>query len=213
MKTASNTLIGQHPESVEFDYPYTEKCPNCAAAGSPDVSLGFAMSHGGIVCATGEHRYDTLPGSGATTQPETASASPDANQSSAEVKITGVAFETRGGVGKVPSGTTASELKARMQNVLQEQMREKARKLPTAVKVPTELPEPVRPRVLEQRLGTGKPVEVLNPKPAPGGDLEITVRLREPHVQAVVAEAANQNQTVPEFLANFFDHCLENWVK
>lgn len=47
---------------IEFTVTYTSKCPECAKAGNPDVSLGFSFDAGGIVCQTGAHKFAAVPG-------------------------------------------------------------------------------------------------------------------------------------------------------
>ena len=51
---------------VDFTVTYTNKCPECAKTGNPDVAIGFSFEAGGIVCQTGGHTFSALPGDAGT---------------------------------------------------------------------------------------------------------------------------------------------------
>lgn len=224
--------VVEQPKEIEFDMEYEEKCPTCAEAGDWGVSLGFAISEGGILCFKGLHRFEALPGASEAKPGETAA--PEASQEGGKITLSGFEVKTdAGGVGKVDAGKM-EEIKARMAEAAQQALRDRARKpeihspvnlggvlVPPGARNAREASKAVwDPRKgdvidmpAEVRQSLGRPVEVTEARPVAGGELVVTIRLREPHAQAVTAEAEVQRQSPQDFLQNWISFALENWIK
>jgi len=190
--------------TIEFDVTYQEPCPECAKSGNPDVPVGFSMANG-ISCATGAHRFDTVPGEAQNPQ-EAPTGTPGKPQAAA-VTISGLTPM----VEKVPNpadGPTPEQKRQWAQEDMQERMREAARRgianMPAVPAIPKELkPEAVVPN--------GKPVQVLDSTPAPGNEITVTITMRERHVTAIMAEAEVQDHTFSQELQEFVERALDNF--
>ncbi len=196
---SSNT---ETPPTVEFDVPYSENCPECAKAGNV-VPLGLVLAEG-IVCASGGHHFDQMPGGEAKTPPQ-GQMPQDAPKAAHGVAITGLDKKLYSG-NEAKIQVSEQETRDRMIERTQEVMRENARKgvAPSTLAIS----KAVQSEVIEESKGPA--VEVRGLTPIGGGDLGFTLILRERFVGYIQQEAVNQRQTPEVYLQEFLDRCLEN---
>jgi len=180
--------------AVEFDVEYTETCPECSKTGQT-VNLGFTMAEG-IVCATGTHHFDRLPGDPQAPQTASSQAKPEPT-----VGISGL-LPKNPKVHDPATGPSPEQVKQWKGEQLQEEMRERARK--------GEGQEPQPPvEAKPATVSNGKTIQVLDCTPAPAGEVTMTITLRERHASAVLAEASVQRQSMTEYFQEFLDRMLD----
>ena len=76
----------------------------------------------------------------------------------------------------------------------------------------TTIPEPAKPvetpAAVPEAVAQGTKVTAM--QAVPGGELEVTIRIREPHAMALRAEAEIQKQSPTDYLQDFLDAVLAN---
>lgn len=65
-------MASQPTALLELDVTYTQTCSACREAGRPGVPIGFSFQRG-IICQTGQHEFQSMPGEGETEQSKPAS--------------------------------------------------------------------------------------------------------------------------------------------
>jgi hypothetical protein len=177
-------------QTVEFDLEYTVSCPDCLQAGET-VMLGFSAANGGILCQTGKHRFDEIPGGDKQASPE-----PKTGQE-ATIRV------LQGNDTADPKARSREEIRDRINELTQDKMREAARKAVAPVTTIDKLPEPAPLPVVA---GAASVAAVV---PISANQLMVTIILSERHASAVRAEAENQRLSVEDYFQDYVSRCLD----